>query len=240
MSSDSVRSLAEALLGEVRHSRNRRIVGITGPPGAGKSTLTAALVKVCQAELGNSAVAGLPMDGFHRPNRALVELGRERRKGAPDTFEAGAFVAAVRRLSQGESQTLTWPAYSHRIREPVADAIRIPGSIRLAFIEGNYLLLQEEPWNQIRAIACPIWYLDADSQTTKARLLRRQLGAGRSRKDALRHVDESDMLNAMLVERTKQFADRVVQLDSSDPLLIGLHDSATGDPIILDAEVEGR
>lgn len=240
MSSDSIKSLAEELLGEVRRSRGRRVVGVTGPPGAGKSTLTAALVRACQAELGDSAVAGLPMDGFHRPNKALVELGRERRKGAPDTFEADAFVAAIRRVSQGESQTVSWPAYSHRVREPVADAIRIPGSIRLVFIEGNYLLLEEEPWNQIRAIVRPIWYLNAGWETIEARLLRRQLGAGRSHEEALRHVDQSDMLNAMLVERTRKFADRVVQLDSSDPLLFGLHDPATGDPIILDAEVEDR
>ena len=45
------------------------IVGLAGAPGAGKSTIAAAL----SASLPGSAV--LPMDGFHLPQAELVRLG---------------------------------------------------------------------------------------------------------------------------------------------------------------------
>ncbi len=61
---------------------SRRILGITGPPGAGKTTLATAII----AGLGELAVA-VPMDGFHLTNAELERLGRRDRKGAPDTFD---------------------------------------------------------------------------------------------------------------------------------------------------------
>ena len=64
-------------------TRERRILGIVGPPGAGKSTLAATLLAAHGA-----AVQVVPMDGFHLANSELERLGRHQRKGAPDTFDA--------------------------------------------------------------------------------------------------------------------------------------------------------
>src|SRR5579871_97934 len=64
----------------------RRALGIAGGPGVGKSTLAQQLV----AELGPVA-AYVPMDGFHMKHAKLEELGTVAYKGAPQTFEAGAF-----------------------------------------------------------------------------------------------------------------------------------------------------
>ena len=47
----------------------RHLLGITGPPGAGKTTLALA---ICAA-LGDAA-AFVPMDGFHRSNEELVRI----------------------------------------------------------------------------------------------------------------------------------------------------------------------
>ncbi len=71
----------------------RRVLGIAGPPGAGKSTLAARLVE----RLGGLAVL-VPMDGFHLAQAELECLGRARRKGAPDTFDAAGYAALLARL----------------------------------------------------------------------------------------------------------------------------------------------
>ena len=64
----------------------RRLVGIVGPPGVGKSTLAA---KLAAADPDGTA-AVLPMDGFHLPSARLVELGRRDRMGAAaELDEAG-------------------------------------------------------------------------------------------------------------------------------------------------------
>ena len=63
----------------------RRILGITGAPGAGKSTVAEQLVTA----LGPNTAVLVPMDGFHLANEVLIDLGRRDRKGAHDTFDDG-------------------------------------------------------------------------------------------------------------------------------------------------------
>jgi pantothenate kinase len=57
----------------------RRILGLTGPPGAGKSTLALHLHVPAPQH-----AAIVPMDGFHLANVELARLGRAGRKGAED------------------------------------------------------------------------------------------------------------------------------------------------------------
>src|ERR1700738_4220030 len=64
--------------------RRRRILGIVGKPGGGKSALAAKLVE----DLAELAVY-VPMDGFHLANSQLERLGRRERKGALRHFDTG-------------------------------------------------------------------------------------------------------------------------------------------------------
>ena len=74
-------------------------IGITGGPGAGKSTVAEAVAAQCR-ELGVKATA-LPMDGFHFSKEKLRMLDPPDAatllpvRGAPQTFDAEAFCAAV-------------------------------------------------------------------------------------------------------------------------------------------------
>src|SRR6059058_4362373 len=97
----------------------RRILGIAGPPGGGKSTVARAVV----AALGDAARL-VPMDGFHLAQAELVRLGRRERMGAPDTFDAAGYAALLRRL-HGEEPVVYAPEFRREIEEPIAGAIAV-------------------------------------------------------------------------------------------------------------------
>lgn len=96
---------------------DRVIIGIAGPPGAGKSTIAQALME----KLPDAAL--LPMDGFHLPQAELRRLGRRERMGAPDTFDVDGFIAVLEALRRGE--TVTAPGFDRELEEPVSAPARL-------------------------------------------------------------------------------------------------------------------
>ncbi|MEU0129512.1 nucleoside/nucleotide kinase family protein [Streptomyces sp. NPDC006289] len=185
----------------------RRILGIAGPPGAGKSTLAARIV----GALEGRAVL-VPMDGFHLAGAELERLGRAGRKGAPDTFDAAGYAALLRRLRHPpESGPVYAPAFDRTLEEPVAGSVRVPPGIPLVVTEGNYLLLDEGPWAPVRGLLDEVWFLDADPRERVGGLVERHVRFGKSRAHAERWVADSDERNARLVERHRDRADLVVR-----------------------------
>lgn len=174
-----------------RHLQCRFVLGLSGAPGAGKSTLAAALA----AAYG---VPVVPMDGFHRPNAELVAMGRLDAKGAPDTFDAEAFAALLRRLQAGG--TVLAPSFDHRLPDPVPDAIEIPGEAGLVVTEGNYLLLDEPRWHAVRRECDAVWHLVCDEETRIERLVQRHNDSGKDPAHAREWVLRVDQPNADLVE----------------------------------------
>lgn len=183
----------------------RSILGIAGPPGSGKSTLAEAVV----AELGDRAIL-VPMDGFHLSNSQLSRLGRSRRKGAPDTFDAAGYVALLRRLSANDDDTVFAPEFRREQEEAIAGAIAIPRSTPLVVTEGNYLLINEPPWGAVRGLLSECWYVDIDPTIRVDRLIRRHVYYGRTWEDAEAWVHDSDEVNARRVSATRKNADVVV------------------------------
>ncbi|GLF97818.1 nucleoside/nucleotide kinase family protein [Streptomyces yaizuensis] len=186
----------------------RSVLGITGAPGAGKSTLAERLVTA----LGPHAVL-VPMDGFHLAQAVLERLGRAGRKGAPDTFDADGYAALLTRLRAPEPDTTVYaPAFDRALEEPIAGSVPVPPGIPLIVTEGNYLLHDEGPWARIRPLLDEVWFLDTDPGVRVPRLVERHVRYGRERARAERWVRESDEVNARLIERGRDRADLVVPL----------------------------
>ena len=132
-------------------------------------------------------------------------------KGAPQTFDAAAFVDALRRVREEPAATVLWPDFDRVAEATVQDAIPIRPDARLVITEGNYLLLDQPEWREVRQLLDAVWYVDAPRDVLRPRLIERQVAGGRPEQDAVRHVDESDLPNAELVARTRRLADRVIR-----------------------------
>lgn len=177
---------------------NARVIGIVGPPGAGKSTLADALAP----RLGAVVV---PMDGFHYPQARLVELGRRARMGAPDTFDREALAQLLQRIRSGEA--VAAPAFDRTIEEPVPAAIPVPADARV-IVEGNYLLL----WPEIAGLLDAVLYLPGDDQRER-RLRERHISFGKTPDAADAWMDAVDRPNAELIATTAGLADHILPPD---------------------------
>jgi pantothenate kinase len=209
---DAVAWLADLGRSLVAAGRDRRVaLGLAGGPGTGKSTLAAALVAALNADAPGLA-ALVPMDGFHMRHGKLEALGIVADKGAPHTFEGAAFARFLAQL-RGATGPVSGPGYSRAIEDVVDGAFTVPGEARLLVVEGNYLLLPEPPWDQVRPLLDSAAFIDVPRETVRARLLRRHAEHGLFSEERNRaHVERVDLANYDLVAPSRRFADIVIHL----------------------------
>jgi len=188
-------------------SGSRVLVGLTGPPGCGKSTLGAALAEA----VGQRAVL-VPMDGYHLAQRELVRRGLSDRKGAAVTFDGSGYVALLQRLRTSTDDAVYAPHFDRQLEEPIAGAIAVPASARLIVTEGNYLLLEDPPWSAVRGVLDETWYVDVDDAVRRTRLVARHVEFGRTAAAAAEWVRRVDDPNAALVAGTRHRADVAVAI----------------------------
>ena len=187
----------------------RVLLGLVGPPGAGKTTAARRIAAHVDARHGPGTAAVVGMDGFHLANEILVALGRRDRKGAPDTFDVDGLVSLLERLVRRNEPAVYAPRFDRSREEAIAAAVAIPREVRLVVVEGNYLLYDAGPWARVRPLLHIVWYRDTPAAVRRRRLLDRQRRTYGSEAGAdwVRRVDEP---NAALVEATRSRADRII------------------------------
>ena len=200
---DGLRAAVE----DVRPEGRRCLVGIAGAPGAGKSTVAAALVE----RLGPAA-ALLPMDGFHLPQRTLIALGRRDRMGAPDTFDVAAFIDVLSRLRKERGTVVLAPGFDRTVEEAVPDALRIGPEHSMVVVEGNYLLLDSGGWERAAELLDLTFFVEVPQEVRLRRLIDRHIAFGKSADDAEEWVLRSDERNAELIATTAPRAQHRVRL----------------------------
>jgi pantothenate kinase len=178
--------------------QGRWLIGVSGLPGAGKSTLVQRWAQSLNAYMGTELVTALSMDGFHLTKAALARFPDPQaafaRRGAPWTFDPHALRAHLLALRAGES--VAWPGFEHAVGDPVPGALQVGPQIRVALVEGLYLLHDQHGWDVANCFD-EHWFVDVEMDTAMARLEDRHMAANQqSRAQARARLDGNDRLNA--------------------------------------------
>lgn len=181
----------DALVASLRPGRF--LLGIAGAPGAGKSTLAAAVAARTDGVV-------VPLDGFHLADAELDRRGLRDRKGAPDTFDAWGYAALLARLRTHPDHVVMAPGFERELEQPLAGAVAVPPSTGLVIAEGNYLLLDTPEWSAVRAELDSVWHVRTFAQVRIARLIARHVAFGKTPQEAHAWVTRVDEPNAREAE----------------------------------------
>ena len=185
----------------------RYLTAIAGAPGSGKSTLAEKLADALNADTPGSA-AVLPMDGYHYDDSVLNDRGWRPRKGAPHTFDVSGFSHMLTRMRANQEPEIAVPVFDRSIEIARAGARLIPQSVRHIIVEGNYLLLNQPPWDGLAAQFDLTVFLEVPLAELERRLKARW--SDLKGDDLIAKLEGNDLPNARLVATQSKPADLVV------------------------------
>ena len=209
MKAISIADLIAVLTDRAGAQDRRLMVSVAGAPGAGKTTLAAEIADA----LGDIA-AVVPMDGFHLDNATLKARGQLAKKGAPDTFDAEAFIALVKRIANGG--TCNYPTFDRTEDRVVPRGGKVTASAKIIVFEGNYLLLKTSPWAKLTDLWDITVLIDVPLDELRRRLIKRWLDHGHSEAQAIERAQSNDIPNAEFVTQNSGGPQFVIQASKAD------------------------
>jgi pantothenate kinase len=217
--------LLERLTAMQKEKGGRILVMLAAPPGAGKSTLSSFLEVLSKESDDICNVQAIGMDGFHRRQEYLLSHDTKRDgktikmveiKGAPITFDLEKLTVAIKRVAAGD--ICGWPSYNRHLHNPVEDTYTV--TEKIVILEGNYLLLDEDGWRDLRKYADYTIRLVAEENFLRDRLIDRKAKSGNSLEKAIAFVDFSDMENVRICLNNSLDADLTLALDGNENFFI--------------------
>lgn len=187
----------------------RHIVAVAGAPGSGKSTFAEKLEAFLNRHHPDRARI-LPMDGFHIDDAVLKERGRRPFKGAPDTFDVDGLASTLTRLKENSAREVAVPVFDRDLEVARAAARIVPRQINTVIVEGNYLLVKEDPWNSLRQYFDLTAYIDIPENVLRERLQRRWENYDLSPEEIAAKVESNDIPNGRYVAEYGSVAEYVI------------------------------
>ena len=187
----------------------RFLVAIAGAPGAGKSTLADQLARDLNETRADCA-AVVPMDGFHLDDIVLNQRGWRARKGAPHTFDVAGLGHLLGRMRKNTEAEIAIPVFDRSIEIARAGARFIPQSVDILLVEGNYLLLDQDPWSGLTPAFDLTVMISVEEDELIRRLQGRWVRHGLSPQEIEDKLEENDMPNGRLVIAASRIADVIL------------------------------
>jgi len=216
------------LLKKVKNLRDKKgkriIIFLAAPPAVGKSTIALFLEKLSKDKSDITPIQSLSLDGFHYNNDYLYShkifiKGKERSlhdiKGMPETFDIKGFKKSLEDIKY---KNIMWPIYDRNIHDPVMDKIEVNADIIL--IEGNWLLLDEDNWRDLKSYCDYSIFIEAKEKFLESRLIQRKIKGGLTERQALEFYERCDKKNVLRVMNNRIPADLTLEmLESGENIL---------------------
>ncbi|KAG7660629.1 uncharacterized protein J8A68_005895 [[Candida] subhashii] len=200
-----------------QHHLCRLLISLAGIPGSGKSTFSHQLIQQLNKQQHLKSIV-IPQDGFHLHRSQLSQLPNPeeafKRRGAPFTFNPQAFVELIRKLKDPDwkDKTIYAPSFDHKLKDPIEDEIKIDSDVEVIIIEGNYVSLTDEYWNDISELVDESWFIQTGLSVVRDRIIKRHLQAGISStmEEAIERTDGNDLVNAKYILEHSKPTDVVI------------------------------
>lgn len=198
-------------------TKPRLVVAIAGAPGSGKSAIALTLASLLNVFTRPGLATSIGLDGWHFPNAYLINhwvlhQGESVRlrdiKGAPETFDVETFKRRLIQIRQtGQAK---YPVYSRKLHDPVADAGQVTLAHRIIIVEGNYLLMDEDPWRQLLPQYDMRIFVDTQEFAFTQALAERHLRGGKTPVEVEKQLMKVDLPDAARVYAHRARADLVI------------------------------
>ncbi|KAI1438380.1 P-loop containing nucleoside triphosphate hydrolase protein [Xylaria sp. CBS 124048] len=201
----------------------RLMIAIGGIPGSGKTTLSQIVTQALNAryaalhpEATQPVAAFVPMDGYHLTRAQLSAMPdaatAHARRGAEFTFDGLGFLALVTALRAPLTTTVFAPSFDHAVKDPKENDIAIYPTHRIVVFEGNYVVLDKEPWRAAAELMDERWFVEVEFEVARRRLVVRHMLAGiaKDEGEARRRADENDLVNGRQIVENRVHVHEVV------------------------------
>ena len=183
--------------------KKRYFIALAGPPASGKSTISEKLNEDLNIKGFPSDI--LQMDGFHLDDAILSSQNLLPRKGSPETFDVMGLKSFLIRLAN-EPEVIV-PIFDRSLELSRSSAVTISENKKIIIVEGNYLLLNSHPLNELNNYFDSRVMIHCEESVLEKRLIDRWKGFNLTQDQINQKVYENDLPNGVNVIQNSIEAD---------------------------------